>query len=83
MSYIDRSEERWTLPDIAFACMGGILAILLLMAASDEAKDKGRCVKTRHVKEFSYYMSKPPMWRTVPAHDVCDQWEFPEGRPTK
>lgn len=70
-----------------FEMVGIVLVILLvvtgILAYRDSQLDKGRCLASRHVKEYHYYTSKPPMWHTVPAHDVCDRWEFPKGRPTK
>lgn len=59
----------------------GIMVILCILMMVNEPADKGRCVKTRHVEDVSYYTVKPPMWHKIPAHDVCDEWEFPEGRP--
>jgi hypothetical protein len=59
----------------------GLLMVLAIILWAEESKDRGRCLKTEHIKATHYWLSRPPMWQTIPAHDVCDEWEFPKGRP--
>jgi hypothetical protein len=83
MSYIEDKEPRFRFDNVLLLILLVTLAVLAIAATYDSSLDKGRCLKSRHIEAYSYYLSKPPMWQTIPAHDVCDEWEFPRGRPTK
>lgn len=68
-----------------------ILASLALCGCSYEPTDYGRCLGPRTIPAHTEVVPKmmDPMnpvrigglvIRQVPEREVCDQWEFPEGR---
>lgn len=63
-----------------------LLAALLTLILANCSTDRGRCLSSRQVPELT--MLQPHLIGRVtvliptimPAHDVCDSWEFPGGR---
>jgi hypothetical protein len=67
------------------------LMLPLALVACGEPRDYGRCLETRHIAAHTEVVPRmmDPLnpvrvgglvIRQVPARDVCDRWEFPEGR---